>query len=72
MQGLEERILESQAWVSTSSVWEAVNNSSAGVPTCEDVSLPAQEFGGWGGGVQQSPVLHHRSYQIRSPITVER
>ncbi len=84
---MEETILELQAWVSTSSVWGAikaasVENGGAGIPTCEDVSLPTAggSAGGMGldGGVigtghmLQSPLSHHRQFQIRSPMTGER
>ncbi|KAF7995614.1 hypothetical protein HCN44_006721 [Aphidius gifuensis] len=37
---VEEKILESQAWQSNSPLWQAIENTRGGVPSCEEVSLP--------------------------------
>ncbi|KAK0166251.1 hypothetical protein PV328_004690 [Microctonus aethiopoides] len=37
---IEEKILESQAWKSNSPLWQAIENTPGGVPSCEEVSLP--------------------------------
>ena len=42
--------------------------SEFGVPSCEDVSLPLQDSSALG----QSPLSHHRSFTIRSPLTGDR
>ncbi|XP_026672713.1 retinoblastoma-like protein 1 isoform X2 [Ceratina calcarata] len=37
---IEEKILESLAWQSDSPLWAAIESTSRGVPSCEEVSLP--------------------------------
>ncbi|XP_076162240.1 retinoblastoma-like protein 1 isoform X3 [Ptiloglossa arizonensis] len=37
---IEEKILESLAWQSDSPLWGAIQSTSEGVPSCEEVSLP--------------------------------
>lgn len=37
---VEEKILESLAWQTSSPLWEAIKSTEGGVPSCEDVSLP--------------------------------
>lgn len=37
---IEEKILESEAWKSNSPLWQAIENTPGGVPSCEEVSLP--------------------------------
>ncbi|KAK9296590.1 hypothetical protein QLX08_009432 [Tetragonisca angustula] len=37
---IEEKILESLAWQSDSPLWSAIQSTSEGVPSCEEVSLP--------------------------------
>lgn len=37
---IEEMILESLAWKSSSPLWEALANCEAGVPSYEEVALP--------------------------------
>ncbi|XP_043520737.1 retinoblastoma-like protein 1 isoform X3 [Frieseomelitta varia] len=37
---IEEKILESLAWQSNSPLWGAIQSTSEGVPSCEEVSLP--------------------------------
>ncbi|XP_074096841.1 retinoblastoma-like protein 1 isoform X1 [Cotesia typhae] len=37
---IEEKILETQAWKSSSPLWQAIENTPGGVPSCEEVSLP--------------------------------
>ncbi|XP_053598787.1 retinoblastoma-like protein 2 isoform X1 [Microplitis demolitor] len=37
---IEEKILETQAWKSNSPLWQAIENTPGGVPSCEEVSLP--------------------------------
>ncbi|KAE8752134.1 hypothetical protein FOCC_FOCC001296 [Frankliniella occidentalis] len=39
---IEEKILESMAWQSESSLWDYIDSSGLPVPSCEDVSLPSQ------------------------------
>jgi len=70
LQRIEEQILESRAWHSSSSVWEAISTSEHGVPSCEDVSLPAGEALVPGA----SPLSHHKSFSvnIKSPIAGDR
>jgi len=70
LQRIEEQILESRAWASTSPLWEAIKRDEQGVPTCEEVSLPgggtahASAFGGSSlilpPDLTQSPLSHHR------------
>ena len=40
LQSIEEQILESRAWTSTSPLWDAIERDPNGVPGWEDVSLP--------------------------------
>ncbi|XP_076687040.1 retinoblastoma-like protein 1 isoform X1 [Andrena cerasifolii] len=37
---IEEKILESLAWQSDSPLWAAIQSTTEGVPSCEEVSLP--------------------------------
>jgi len=69
LQRIEEQILESRAWVHSSPVWDAIRASEFGVPSCEDVSLPAMDTAAIAG---QSPLSHHKSFAIRSPMTGDR
>ncbi|XP_034950219.1 retinoblastoma-like protein 1 [Chelonus insularis] len=40
MNNIEEKILEAQAWRSNSPLWQAIESTPGGVPSCEEVSLP--------------------------------
>lgn len=70
LQRIEEQILESRAWLSSSSVWEAISTSEQGVPSCEDVSLPTGDPLPPGA----SPLSHHKSFSvnIKSPTAGDR
>lgn len=37
---IEERILEALAWQKDSPLWQAIESTNGGVPSCEEVSLP--------------------------------
>ncbi|XP_033213411.1 retinoblastoma-like protein 1 isoform X2 [Belonocnema kinseyi] len=37
---IEEKILESLAWKKSSPLWQAIESTQGGVPSCEEVSLP--------------------------------
>lgn len=37
---IEEKVLETLAWKSDSPLWEAIEKTQGGVPSCEEVSLP--------------------------------
>merc|ERR550534_679300 len=71
LQRIEEQILESLAWTSTSPVWGLVAGGE--VPSCEEVSLPTEDLH---PSLQQSPLSHHRTpsaaQPIRSPIAADR
>merc|ERR1719153_839743 len=56
LQRIEEQILESLAWTSTSPVWGLVSGGE--VPSCEEVSLPTEDLH---PSLQQSPLSHHRT-----------
>ena len=71
LQRIEEQILESKAWAAGSSVWEAIAASEHGVPSCEEVSLPAGSdplLGGTAG----SPLSHHSFSVVKSPTAGDR
>ena len=75
LQSIEEQILESRAWTSTSPLWDAIERDPNGVPGWEDVSLP--NAGGGGGSliqdVTQSPVSHlGRPFSVKSPMAGDR
>ncbi|XP_043272516.1 retinoblastoma-like protein 1 [Venturia canescens] len=40
LNNIEEKILESLAWKSDSPLWQAIEQTPGGVPSCADVSLP--------------------------------
>ena len=68
LQQVEEQILESLAWVSSSPVWIALQH---GAPSCEEVSLPTEGP----ASHLQSPVSHLRTpgaFTLRSPIAADR
>ena len=74
LQRIEEQILESLAWTSTSPVWSLVAGEvGSQVPSCEEVSLPTEELP---PSIQQSPLSHHRTpstaQPLRSPIAADR
>ncbi|KAK3927281.1 Retinoblastoma-like protein 1 [Frankliniella fusca] len=60
---IEEKILESMAWRSESSLWDNIKSSGLPVPSCEDVSLPSQLTVDGDAGQQQAanPVLKRLS-----------
>jgi len=66
LQRIEEQILESRAWDSSSPVWEAVT-AAGQVPSCEEVSLSGP--GDQVTSSTQSPVSHHL---LHSPIVGDR
>ncbi len=65
LQRIEEQILESRAWVSSSPLWDAIARDPQGVPSCEEVSLPGQSVAAEPQQAEvalpgQSPVSHHK------------
>jgi len=70
LQWIEEQILESQAWVRSSPVWEDLAACEAGVPSCEEVSLPVGECGP--APTTQSPLSRHSSGARHSPVLADR
>ena len=61
LQRIEEKILESRAWVSSSPLWTAIERDPQGVPSCEEVSLPHHSNPNVSlGDLTQSPLSHHR------------
>eukprot|EP00057_Strongylocentrotus_purpuratus_P006729 XP_011661203.1 PREDICTED: retinoblastoma-like protein 1 [Strongylocentrotus purpuratus] len=47
---IEEAILQDYAWRSDSPLWDLLQESNQGVPTCEDATIPGQTDGGVAGG----------------------
>eukprot|EP00092_Neocalanus_flemingeri_P022394 GFUD01024287.1.p1 GENE.GFUD01024287.1~~GFUD01024287.1.p1 ORF type:complete len:1025 (-),score=334.13 GFUD01024287.1:159-2831(-) len=75
LQRIEEQILESRAWARSSPVWDAIAAcGDQGVPSCEEVSLPAGDQGHLPVG--QSPLSHHKAGLVtnssQSPIVGDR
>ena len=70
LQRIEEQILESKAWARSSPIWEAIAAcGEAGVPSCEEVSLPTGDM-----PLGQSPLSHLKTglAGARSPIVGDR
>merc|ERR1719483_38536 len=66
LQRIEEQILESKAWARSSPIWEAIAAcGEAGVPSCEEVSLPTGDM-----PLGQSPLSHLKTglAGAKSPI----
>ncbi|XP_067002390.2 retinoblastoma-like protein 1 [Anabrus simplex] len=63
---IEEQILESMAWRSESPLWENIQSSGLPVPSCEDVSLPAQLDESMSSVPYQNPVIRRITSGDRS------
>ncbi len=73
LQRIEEQILESRAWVSSSPLWIAIEKDAHGVPSCEEVSLPhnANPNVSLSGDLTQSPLSHHgRAFVVKCKFLV--
>ena len=71
LQRIEEQILESRAWASTSPLWEAIAKDPSGVPSCEEVSLPGSMAGPGTPqtGMMQPPTQNLTEALLQSPLS---
>lgn len=71
---IEEKILESLAWKKNSPLWQAIESTEGGIPSCEEVSLPGfadtidQNIPGH-PGLRRIALDRGAHYDVQSPIS---
>ncbi|XP_069740649.1 retinoblastoma-like protein 1 isoform X2 [Narcine bancroftii] len=73
LNNIEEQILESRAWTHDSALWKALHGADNKVPTCEEVTFPANFENGNSGPMHLplmpiSPIVHPRVKEVRTDI----
>ncbi|KAM9408624.1 retinoblastoma-like protein 1 isoform 2-T2 [Pholidichthys leucotaenia] len=78
LNSIEEQVLESRAWTSSSALWSALEAAGNKVPTVEEVNFSSSLDSGSGSGsgpaqshlplVALSPIIHPRIREFRSAV----